>query len=149
MNEFDHCIFALLKQHPERLEFFRPFSLLLKQRKNTMIKFIFSRSTFQIHGEFLYYHHQPPLNYIFPNSVFCNFCIIRKNCLLQYCYVTYIKKSTKNLPVKVKKIGNNIIFIATVKFTKTNLYCFFSCGVLWHSLREKKCLFSIFQKFYK
>ena len=47
MNEFDHCIVALLKRQqegPEKLalfrpEFFRPFSLLLKQHQNVMIKF--------------------------------------------------------------------------------------------------------------
>ena len=42
MNEFDHRSFILLlKQQRERLEKFRPFSLLLKQRyKTAMIKFI-------------------------------------------------------------------------------------------------------------
>ena len=42
MNEFDHCIVALLKRRqegPEKLALFRPFSLLLKQHQNVMIKF--------------------------------------------------------------------------------------------------------------
>ena len=57
----EHCtvIAEVGVQIPVRAgpEVFRPFSLLLKQRENAMIKFIHSRSTFQIHGKFLYYYH--------------------------------------------------------------------------------------------
>ena len=55
-NEFDHRIFALLKQQLERPEFFRPFSLLLKQRKNAMIEFIHSNPYFKYKS--LYYDQQ-------------------------------------------------------------------------------------------
>ena len=57
-NEFDHRIFALLKQQLERPEFFMPFSLLVQQRKNAMIEFIHSTPYFKYKSS---YYHQPYL----------------------------------------------------------------------------------------
>jgi len=59
MNLTIAIFLLLLRQQQERPEFFRLFSLLLKAAMKNCDDQIHSfLSVVQIHGEFLYYHHQ-------------------------------------------------------------------------------------------